>query len=1265
MIFEEALASPQSFIIKQALLSLLDELTPSSVLAIHQAFKNAADKQSFFEQFESKGSNDGTSPVWLEQWMHYCWIRLELLYLASQKAALNHITYRKAQQQVFLQMDMEPAGPAILTASEVQAAFKADAPNNPNRGMPFQVFKTRLQTASVPLDRDLIYMTCQLESIDAAIGEDAARGVSIEQSIQILSQLTLQIVGTEHPTDPLSQEARDVLTRLAHVMDEESPDEDAFKHLLAHLMTLDAIPPVRHTVVEEVNRNIHITLDKLYDNLPHFVEAILTAYQVHYGEELYALHESAILEAIKGGYGVHGVTTQPLVRDASWPGFDADGNENVTASDMRNSIRLYRIRVAEKHSETLKRGIADRTKAVERTLREMLFNLADQLFPQLELLPLSHRQRLLIIQNNAGRLLTDRKFDELYAQHKKLVRDIDGLEIDLKIKTVVNRILHAQKTITKTLIHLTRFSGMYVSADGKRHHGAIQQFDGLFAEYKRAILDNTDAIFTTDTRHEKRLMSSYIVDQFQELTQAHALFLTEYPELNQTVRYFGIQLRCFGMTYGLGHVRQDSTIFLRVWDALLGDLKSMPIFSHYALFKELQGRCYRELTPAERMMLHKQLQNGSVESRHVLETIYQIYHNTRYLSDEYKSNPDFFWVNTELDRLSLALFHEDMFENIIISNAECAANILEVESLLALLPQRPNQSIPTIVPLLEKYEDLKNYESILFDYIKTKVQQRLAAIPDITGDISAFMACNTRDAFRVLLDKHRDVIGPHLKSITIEVMVGFSDTERVSGVSALIAVQQVQENAQLLCDDFGVTLKLYHGPGGDPNRGGLKRRDKKATLQGNARSNLLNTPTSTQWYRENQFYRAYQMLSNPKKRMEITCIPESMQGWLAVCMAEGTAFYEHLHDTKQGLGQLTGFMLGQGAHWLITMLNSSSRATQRGVSENLGDRTAAVQRHGKWPNGYIHPDKPRAITAAQMKEALRDYVDFIGPGAGLRAIGQEKAAWLYDYSETFRDMVEKVSFGIVMRDASFSAYALFGNDRAFIPMDKDVRNQWADECQRDFPSMLQGLCIETMSHDPACRMELLTLLSKLVAYIDREFELTRDFLVRMNQSMHRTTNVLSQDEKSNLSLLSRYPEWQAQARDIIESVEPLSHALARFSQWVALKTPLDEVYLGLNEAPVRSSSLTGVGRLLGNVAAGITAARIMPPGFYEKIHVDYSENNPRHGFIRAQKEALSLGVPLTEERQKGRPVFRFFDDRGDTKRMLEAHLEHSMLDKTT
>ena len=324
-------------------------------------------------------------------------------------------------------------------------------------------------------------------------------------------------------------------------------------------------------------------------------------------------------------------------------------------------------------------------------------------------------------------------------------------------------------------------------------------------------------------------------------------------------------------------------------------------------------------------------------------------------------------------------------------------------------------------------------------------------------------------------------------------------------------------------------------------------------------------------------------------------------------------------------------MLGQ--LWIVPMLNSCSRATKRGGQDKSGDRTSAVQTGGKMPEPIVDLKNSRAITAVQLKEMLRQYLDCIGPGAGLRKIGVEKAAWLYDRSETFRDMVLKVNMATELRDPKFNAHALFAGHPNLSPKDDAQKRQWAQECKDHYPELLQTLDIEKMCKDPEQSDKLLGMLSRLFAYLEVEWDETQQFLLQMRQHIY---------PKETGSLISHYPMLQKQIEDVTYEGEPLSYILARQAQHVANGRKLDQVYPGINKQKIPGSLLSGVARMIGNAGTGLTAFRKMLSGFCENLFADFRDNL-RPGSIRALHEAAKINRAMAILPHREKTVCRFFD----------------------
>lgn len=324
--------------IRSALLNVLNQTVDKGIKQLDDRLRMSSDeeKHQIFSEFETRGMKKATKdPQLLKKWVHYCWIQSELSYLASQRAILNKIQHFKKE------------------------------------------------FSDVPKEK-ILEIPAIAGSVCQVIQGHASSGLTIEQSIQKLRQIgPLQIVSTEHPTDPLSDEARVLLLRLVTQIE----NEKIVKETLAELNKIDAIPKDKRTVSEEINRNIFIALEKSFTALPYFIEAILSAYEQCYGKDVLLAHETDILLALGGGIQPNGRVKKPIVQDAVWPGFDADGNDNVTAKSMHEAIFKMRHHIISKYIEIVQsiygdiiqikrlKPLMESLKYIEGALQEELNNL--------------------------------------------------------------------------------------------------------------------------------------------------------------------------------------------------------------------------------------------------------------------------------------------------------------------------------------------------------------------------------------------------------------------------------------------------------------------------------------------------------------------------------------------------------------------------------------------------------------------------------------------------------------------------------------------------------------------------------------------------------------------------------------------------------------------------------------------------------------------------------------------------------------------------
>jgi len=83
-----------------------------------------------------------------------------------------------------------------------------------------------------------------------------------------------------------------------------------------------------------------------------------------------------------------------------------------------------------------------------------------------------------------------------------------------------------------------------------------------------------------------------------------------------------VSLHCFGLTYGVGHVRQDSSVHRRVWTNLFEALRKVPELSSLAILKNLR---LPNLNGRSNLKLHEKLNAGDAESKKIFAFIARLF----------------------------------------------------------------------------------------------------------------------------------------------------------------------------------------------------------------------------------------------------------------------------------------------------------------------------------------------------------------------------------------------------------------------------------------------------------------------------------------------------------------------------------------------------------------------------------------------------------------------------------------------------------------
>jgi phosphoenolpyruvate carboxylase len=156
-------------------------------------------------------------------------------------------------------------------------------------------------------------------------------GVSYEEVAALLPRLTVEPVFTAHPTEAvrrtLLEKEREIVRRLIADLDntrtpgERAADEARMRMALTSGWQTADVSAVRPSVAEELEHVSYYLVDTLYLTVPVFYEVLQESLETVYGK---------------------GDSPPPVLRFASWVGGDMDGNPNVDAGTLADTLALQR-----------------------------------------------------------------------------------------------------------------------------------------------------------------------------------------------------------------------------------------------------------------------------------------------------------------------------------------------------------------------------------------------------------------------------------------------------------------------------------------------------------------------------------------------------------------------------------------------------------------------------------------------------------------------------------------------------------------------------------------------------------------------------------------------------------------------------------------------------------------------------------------------------------------------------------------------------------
>jgi phosphoenolpyruvate carboxylase len=189
--------------------------------------------------------------------------------------------------------------------------------------------------------------SAQRGSLEAVLGELKADGADAAALAAAISELRIQPVFTAHPTEAtrrtIQEKEYDIVLRLVERLNPElTPGEEqlALQRIRAAITSswqTRLVPHARPTVADELDNILFYITDILYRVVPVFYEAAEDAYREHFGPSPPDMLRNIIL------------------RFGSWVGGDMDGNPNVTAATILETLATQRAVVIRRYLPEISR----------------------------------------------------------------------------------------------------------------------------------------------------------------------------------------------------------------------------------------------------------------------------------------------------------------------------------------------------------------------------------------------------------------------------------------------------------------------------------------------------------------------------------------------------------------------------------------------------------------------------------------------------------------------------------------------------------------------------------------------------------------------------------------------------------------------------------------------------------------------------------------------------------------------------------------------
>jgi phosphoenolpyruvate carboxylase len=185
--------------------------------------------------------------------------------------------------------------------------------------------------------------TVQRGSIESAVQDLKERNIAIEDVQDILSNISLELVMTAHPTEATRRAVLDIHKRIAvDVMELDNPTltyrerEKLREKLMNEVLILwqtDELRDRKPTVIDEVRNGLYYFDETLFEVLPNVYEELERCLSKYYPDENWHVPD--------------------YLRFGSWIGGDRDGNPSVKANVTWETLTLHRQLAIRKYEEKL------------------------------------------------------------------------------------------------------------------------------------------------------------------------------------------------------------------------------------------------------------------------------------------------------------------------------------------------------------------------------------------------------------------------------------------------------------------------------------------------------------------------------------------------------------------------------------------------------------------------------------------------------------------------------------------------------------------------------------------------------------------------------------------------------------------------------------------------------------------------------------------------------------------------------------------------